>query len=402
MNDQSLSEHLQKPHLRPVQPIPVKKDGANFIALRDPQQLQAQTIVVPPNMMTILQEFRGEKSIDQIAQQFKADVNQLLALTQGLDQIGLLWGPTFERLESEALQRIHETGFFPSNASNSLGSNEAEIRETIKGYFDQTEDPELNMTTRGIVAPHLDYERGWPNYAAAYYNLQHQSKPDRVVVLGTNHFGIGDGVVFTDCGFQSPLGICPVDPKVTDSIIEKLGRPIVIDQLDFLAEHSIELHLPWIQSCFGNVPIVAALIPDPLHASIEEEEDENARVGTDEFLKVLSEALEQAGGSTLFVSSADLSHVGPEFGEPRAVDEQRRFDVERHDRDMMGKFLTGDLEQFLDAMNWNRNPTRWCSIGNMAALLQIMKPDQVELIDYRQAVDEKGQCLVSSAAMALA
>ncbi|MCZ6835310.1 MAG: AmmeMemoRadiSam system protein B, partial [Planctomycetota bacterium] len=330
----------------------------------------------------------------------KTDVSQLIALTQGLDQIGLLWGPTFERLEAKTLQRIKESGSFPTNASASLGTDETMVRETIKGYLDQTEDPELEMTVRGIVAPHLDYERGWPNYAAAYYNLQHQAKPDRVVILGTNHFGLGDGVVFTESGFQSPLGICPIDQPVADHVLKELGRPVIIDQLDFMAEHSIELHLPWIQYAYGNVPILAALIPDPLHSMIEDDE-ENELVTTEVFLNVLTGALEQAGGSTLFVSSADLSHVGPQFGEPRAVDEQRRFDVERHDRDMMGKFLTGDGEQFLEAMNWNRNPTRWCSIGNMAALLELIQPDQVELIDYRQAVDEQGRCMVTSAAMAM-
>jgi len=68
---------------------------------------------------------------------------------------------------------------------------------------------------------------------------------------------------------------------------------------------------------------------------------------------------------------------------------------------MMSKYLAGDAEEFLSAMRWNKNPTRWCSIGNMAALLQLVQPETIELIDYRQACDEKGQALVSSAAIAL-
>jgi hypothetical protein len=111
--------------------------------------------------------------------------------------------------------------------------------------------------------------------------------------------------------------------------------------------------------------------------------------------------LGKAGGRTFFVASSDLSHVGPQFGEPRPVDQQRKFDVERHDREMMSKFLSGDSEEFLAAMRWNKNPTRWCSVGNMSALLAIARPDDVELIDYRQACDEQGLAMVTSAAIAL-
>jgi hypothetical protein len=249
------------------------------------------------------------------------------------------------------------------------------------------------------VAPHLDYQRGWPNYAAAYHPWREASAPDRVVVLGTNHFGLGDGVVLSECGFESPLGRCPTDARVVQRLVDRFGRPVVIDQLDHVAEHSIELQLPWLQYCFGNVPIVAALIPDPLAPMIEEEGSH--RISLEPFVGGLRAALDEVGGSTLFIASSDLSHVGPQFGEPRPVDQQRRTDVERHDRDMMGKFLTGDAEEFLGAARWNHNPTRWCSLGNMAAILMLTHPKQVELIDYRQAVDEKGMALISSAAIAL-
>ena len=68
---------------------------------------------------------------------------------------------------------------------------------------------------------------------------------------------------------------------------------------------------------------------------------------------------------------------------------------------MMAKFMTGDSQEFLSAMRWNKNPTRWCSIGNMAAILDLVQPTSVELIDYRQAYDDKGMVMVTSAAMAL-
>lgn len=399
MTNTAIPEHVRKPHIRPIQPLPIQKDGNQYVALRDPMMLSRDTLVVPPTVLQALQAFQGQLTLEQLADQFSAPLQQVEALAQGLDRVGLLWGPTFEELETQCRKRISDAGAFPVMASGTLGKDEAECRNSIKNYLSETEDPELEGEIIGLIAPHLDYERGWPNFAAAYYALKDMPAPDRVVILGTNHYGIGDGVIGTEFGFQSPMGCCAADKTILDPLIAQLGRPYLVDQLDHMAEHSIQLQLPWIQYFFGNVPVVAALMPDPLSPKFDDESDE--RTNTEIFIKSLRETINSIGGRTLFVSSADLSHVGPQFGEPRPVDDQRKFDVERHDRDMLAKYLAGDPEEFLAAMRWNKNPTRWCSVGNMSALLQLVEPASLEMIDYRQACDEKGMTLVSSAAIVL-
>lgn len=398
MSLDSLPDHITKPHLRPVQPVPVKKDGKQFVALRDPTMLVKQTMVIPAHILPILQQFQGQNNLEEIAERISSDLDQLIELSKQLDKLGLLWGPTFEKLEAQLREKLETHGSFPATASLSMGNTESDCRTAIEDYLSQTEDPELEAPAKAIIAPHLDYQRGWPNYAAAYHCLRNLQPPDRVVILGTNHFGIGDGVVLSEYGFESPMGTNPSDTIVVGALLEELGQPLTIDQLDHIAEHSIQLHLPWVQYFFDDVPIVAALIPDPLTEMIEDDEQ---RIETPKFVSTLKEILEGVGGETLFIASSDLSHVGPQFGEPRTVDDQRRFDVERHDREMLSKFISGDCEEFLSAMKWNRNPTRWCSIGNMAAVLMLVDEPIVELIDYRQAFDEKGLALVTSAAMAL-
>ncbi len=398
MSLESLPEHIRRPHLRPVQPKPVVKEGKPFVALRDPSMLVRQTLVVPAQALPALQNFRGERSIAEISEQLNGNLDQFIELARRLDDVGLLWGPTFERLEQELKTRLHTEGAFPATASQSLGDTTEACRAAIDGYLDQTEEPDLPAGAIGIVAPHLDYQRGWPNYAAAYFGFRGMDTPDRVVILGTNHMGIGDGVVLSEYGFDSPMGCCPADTAVVEKLVQRLGSHLVIDQLDHLAEHSIQLQLPWLQYLFGCVPLVAALVPDPLTPPVK---DDGERVISTAFVQSLREVLDETGGDTLYVASSDLSHVGLQFGEPRPVDEQRRLDVERHDRDMLANFLTSDPEAFLAGFNWNKNPTRWCSIGNMSALVELVKPDMIELIDYRQAFDEKGFGLVSSAAIAL-
>jgi len=398
MPNQSLPDHIRIPHLRPIQPIMMHKDGKPLIALRDPSMLVNQTMVVSPQVMRVLQQFNGEHEVGVIAKGVGLPLAQLEALAAGLDKLGLLWGPTFDAYETQLKARLEKTGAIPAGASATLGSTREEARRQIDQWLAQTEDAGLGTAVAGVVAPHLDYQRGWPNYAAAYKALEGIERPDRVVILGTNHFGIGDGVVLTEYGFESPLGRSPADGTNIGQLMKRLGPGLTVDQLDHVAEHSIQLHVPWVQHLWGDVPIIAALVPDPMAAMLA---DDGKRVKADDFASALAEVLAGAGGRTFFIASADLSHVGPQFGEPRPVDQQRKNDVELHDREMMGKYLTADPEEFLGAMRWSSNPTRWCSVGNMLATLIAAQPEAIELIDYRQACDDQGLCMVSSAAMGL-
>ena len=433
-----LPDHILKPHGRPVQPIPMNKDGQQFVALRDPSMLVNQSMVIPPQAMNLIQFFQGEMTIDEIAEKFvpadkvpdetqrKSTIEKLRAdivgLAQNMDKFGLLWGPTFDDYEKQRMEKLEEAGAFPPQASMSLLSvaeqNDAEAlgkppedqakqlawaaehsRKVLKDWLADAEDPEFDITPIGLVVPHLDFLRGGEVYASAYRAWSGAQAPDRIVILGTNHFGIGDGVVSSKHGYDTALGRVKADTEVMNKLESKLGDRLFKDQLDLMAEHSIELHIPWIQELFGNdVPVIAALMPDPLVPMIE---DDGARVSGPEFVAALKDILAESGGTTYFISSADLSHVGPQFGEPKPVDDERRLEVETHDREMMTRYLSNDPAAFVEAMEWSKNPTRWCSVGNMTAIAELAAPGEIELLDYRQASDDSGAHMVSIASMAM-
>ena len=180
---------------------------------------------------------------------------------------------------------------------------------------------------------------------------------------------------------------------------ERLGPGFFADQLDHVPEHSIQLHLPWIQHLFGDVPVFGVLVPDPLIGMVS---DDGKRTSPEQFNTALKESLEALGGTTFYVASSDLSHVGPQFGEPAPVDDERKTEVEHHDRDMLSKFIEGDSQGFIEAMSWSKNPNRWCSIGNMAMFLDLTGPEgDIELLDYRQAVHDDGVAMVTASACAV-
>ena len=393
MNDSnpeaSQPEHVSRPRLRPVQVLPTQQNGKTILALRDPLQLAGQTMAIPPQALGMLQHFRGEKSISEIAEALKAPIEKVLELAVALDRLGLLEGPTAEALEDAKLQQLHDAGHFPPRATQGLGNSEI-AKAAIRGWFAETEDPELSGVPVAVLAPSLSYSQAWEVFAGAWHPVRSQSAPDRVVVLGPAHASIGNGVCGTQLGIATALGVCPVDQDLLQLLRQRMGDQYCQDELDHFAEHGLESQLPWIQEQHGNIPVTAAILPDRL---LDQEPEDG--VSSPAFISAMGEALSQLGGRTLLVVSTDLAHAGPQFGEPRAIDDNRRVDVEQRDRELLGKFLDGDADAFVEAVKWDKNALRWTGVHAMSAALQLTKmmhPEASwELVDYKQADTATGQ-----------
>jgi hypothetical protein len=348
-----------------------------------------------------MQSLQGEEELGELFSRIGAPAEaqpQLVELVKKLDELGFLWGPTSEALERAKLDAIRAKGafFLPDEARRPEVA--AELGKFMSQALAAAEDPEFGTPVVGIVAPHLDYARGGSNYAAAYKCLETgaRERPDRVVVLGTNHFGLGDGVVMTEFGFETPLGTLRPDAPVLERLRDAFGDKLFKDQIDFAGEHSVNLHLPWIQHLWGDVPVVAALVPDPTVAMIE---DDGARVSAKEFAGGLKTVLAQAGGRTVIVASADLSHVGPQFGDRSALDAARRREVEEADREVLREFIEGP-DRMIAHFARNGNAARWCSIGNMFVAATAVPHASREMVAYAQSAEPNGGAMVTSAALA--
>jgi AmmeMemoRadiSam system protein B len=394
-----LAEHLHRPHIRNFQPLGIQHEGKPIVLLRDPSMLCEQSMAVQPQVLPLILQFRGQETLDEIAARTKAPMQILRDIVSRMDELGLLWGPRFEELERLAKARVAEAGAFPATCTQALQKDGSSAGERLAEWMAQAEDPEIQGPVTGVVAPHMDYAMAWHNYAAAYRALDPDARPDRVIVLGTNHFGIGDGVVLSEFGFRTPLGEATPDRAALAFLEKSLNsKRIYTDQMDLLGEHSVQLQLPWVQHLYGDVPILAALIPDPLRPPIA---DDGERATTPEFVSALRTALGELGGRTLFVASSDLSHVGPQFGDQGPVNDVIARQIDQLDRERLALYCTGKAEAFRAPFAAQNNISRWCSLGNMEALLQLAQPRSVELIDYKQVRAPEGFSLVSCAALAV-
>lgn len=431
--------HHARPRLRPVRGFPYQAQTQDnkpltLLGLADARQISPKVVLVAPAAAEILPHMTGEHTLEQIAAKVGKGLTPkvLEGLVAQLDDAGLLHGPVFQQLLAKMHADFDASPILPPAGTAEFGdqlylqapeegASDERRREIVKAqykkFFDQwidaalkdAPDPSVTDLPKAIVAPHIDYPRGWINYAAAYGRLRVADRPDRVIILGTNHFGESTGVAACDKGWSTPLGDCDVDQDVARGLRARLGDKLFVHRYDHEHEHSIELQIPWIQHAFGadehgKFPhVFGALIHDPSVNSGESYDGQG--VGLQAFCDALREVIAGLPGRTLVVSSADLSHAGPAFGDQQTLagDEgpalEARTKVFNHDREMLELLVQKKPAELIAAMAWMQNPTRWCSLGNLAAAMMVTQPENVRLLNYSAAMDEGGNTMVSSVAM---
>lgn len=426
---------MQQPKLRSVRGFPAQAAGqdgkpVNVLGISDARQISQKIVFLLPAAQVILPLMDGSRTLDAIVSEVGRGLNRqiLEQIVAQLADAALIEGPEFEALYAKVKQDFDALPVLPPAASaqfaealaaQAIGENATEeqkiaegpgkVRELFDGWMNQAMQnaTPLENLPKGIIVPHVDYSRGWPNYASVYARLR-GLRPDRIVILGTNHFGVSTGVCGCDKGYESPLGTCEVDTALVTGLEMKLGSKLFENRYDHENEHSIELQIMWIQHVFGtdgsgNYPkVFGALVHDP-SVNNGESYDGNG-IGLQAFVDALKEVIATLPGKTLVISSADLSHAGPGFGDqqPLAGEEPpakaARERVVQHDREMLSLVAENKPHELVSSMAWQQNPTRWCSIGNIVATLLAVEPTKVNLLNYAAAIDPQGMTMVSSAA----
>ncbi len=171
--------------------------------------------------------------------------------------------------------------FYPSNSSVLANSADRMLQAA----------PAPEMQPKAIIAPHAGYQYSGEVAARAFNSLgNRKSAITRVVLFGPPHRKAVQGIAVPSYQiFGTPLG--PV--KVDREGIEKLkALPYVVqDDGPFENEHSLEVHLPFLQRVFENVEIIPALVG----ATTPEQAAEALRTVW-------------GGDETLILISSDLSH----------------------------------------------------------------------------------------------
>ena len=437
--------HQAHPRLRKLRTFPMPVQGPDgkqqvVMGLADAQQISGKVVATHPAVQHLLPLMDGSRSLDQIVGEVGRGltIEALQSLVAQLDDAALIHGPNFEALEakmradfdaSDTLPPASSAQFADALVMQKLGQDATDEQKAEQGpalmreIFDQWMDKALENADKptfdelpvAIVAPGNEYARSWINYAAVWGRLRVADRPDRVIILGTNHFGSGTGVVGCDKAYETPLGTCPLDAAFKAALDEKLGKEgaekLYAHRFDHEREHSIELQIPWIQHCLGAgedgsfVPVYGVLVHDPARNAGASYDGQG--LDLEAFVDALRGALGEVGGRSLVVASADLSHVGPAFGDPQALSgdspeaAEARNNVAKQDQELLKMLVEGKADELVSSLAWQQNPTRWASTGALVAAAKATSPARGEVLNYAASMDQQGSAMLTNAAVAL-
>lgn len=172
---------------------------------------------------------------------------------------------------------------------------------------------------KALIVPHAGFPYSGPIAASAYARLAPaRNTIRRVVLLGPAHRDWFEGLALPSVeAFRTPLGDIPIDRDAVTSL-RKLPQIAVRDDAH-KAEHSLEVHLPFLQRLLPEFSLVPLAVGD---ASAED----------------VAGALDAVWGGpeTVIVISSDLSHYH-QYESARQIDTATAAAIERLD----GDFLDG-------------------------------------------------------------
>jgi AmmeMemoRadiSam system protein B len=147
---------------------------------------------------------------------------------------------------------------------------------------------------KAVIAPHAGYAYSGPVAARAYARLRPLNGTiRRVVLLGPAHRVPFRGLALPGArAFRTPLGDVPIDTAA----VERIKHLPEVKELPeaHAGEHSLEVHLPFLQRVLDEFALVPIVVGDASPAAVA----------------AAIEAL-WGGPETLIVVSSDLSHYEP-------------------------------------------------------------------------------------------
>ncbi|MBF0588761.1 MAG: AmmeMemoRadiSam system protein B [Magnetococcales bacterium] len=146
----------------------------------------------------------------------------------------------------------------PAVAGMFYPGEEAALRQMVRGFLDEA--PSGAPEPRGMVAPHAGYVYSGYTAACAYNTLKEApaDQPRRIFLLGPSHRVPLKGMsVGNYSAYRTPLGDVPIDRAMTMELAGE--KDITLDPVSHTQEHSLEVHLPFLQEVvkhFTLVPLV--------------------------------------------------------------------------------------------------------------------------------------------------
>ena len=226
-----------------------------------------------------------------------------------------------------------------------------ELKSTIRDCFLHPFGPgkippeETNEDVLGVICPHAGYIYSGPIATNSFYHISSQ-KPELIIIIGPNHWGIGCNVAAMKEGqWQTPLGNVEVDTESAQNIHE-ISTMIELDFFSHTKDHSLEVQVPMLQEIYSHkfkiLPIILI--------------DQECKVA-----KEVGEAIAKIAKTkkTIIIGSSDFTHY-----------EENSF-AHRQDKLLIEPILDLDVDRFYRVLEEKRVSA--CGYGAIASTMVACK-----------------------------
>lgn len=417
-----MPQDADRPHLRQVEVQRVEKDGVGYFLIKDPRRMAKQAMMVRQEMAPFLARADGSRTVKEIIADGQAESSSNVRddavhdLFQQLDDLFLLEGEKYEAEVARRLKDYRSADFrMPALEGQAYPEDPDELLDLVEAFAPDisTEQEPSGKTVKAIVTPHIDYQRGGDTYAELWRRLAPDLEDiELAVVFGTDHFGSGPRLTLTSQSYATPWNILPTDKD----LVTKLARPLsqdaqvsdhpFADEANHISEHSIELASVWLNWAIGDnavkmLPVLCGSLGDYVL------EDGKLRGTSPADHPQIADAiglLQQVARHrrTVFIAAADLSHVGPSFGDEEESDDLIRREIEEHDEELMSAVIKGDKEQFLEIVRHEHDYSRVCGLAPIYMALWAAEATDGHWLGYQQCpADADNKSFVSIAGAVL-
>lgn len=407
---------LENPKIRPLEAFPVQIEGKEMVGLKDPVGICPDVVFVPKEAVFLLSLMDGSNSLRDIQAAYMRKYGTILfsekieGFIAQLDSCFLLENSHFAN-HLQNLRDEFKNGPVRKAAFAGTGyeADPKQLKAQMGGYFTGQDGPGLpedgsgKKEIKGIVAPHIDFNRGGTCYAHAYKALGESvgvSDNAKVYcILGTCHTPMQHPFAFTRKTFETPLGPAEVAKDLVADCAQRLSFDPFHDEFSHRTEHTIEFQVIFLQYLLGErnftiFPILCGSFHEMVQQGISPMEDPIYK----ESISILKQQCSQFGKICL-VASADLAHVGPLFGHQETVTPSLLAEVKTKDEEMLGHVAHLGGEEFYRFILSEGDRRNICGLPPVYALLHLIEAQEGELLHYQQWHDPQGKGAVTFASM---
>ena len=403
------------PRLIDVDVQVIHHEGSRVLFVANRNRLSDRGVCLPISMAAVLERLDGRRSFGDVqAEVLEAtghylELKVLEQIIHSLDGVFVLDTERYRERKHSIKKAFREaTVREPVCAGGVYANDPVELTKQLDAIYtlpDGAGKLPANVTPTGqlrcVLAPHIDYRRGRHSFGWSFKEIVQHSDATLFVIIGTSHYSL-HRFCLTAKDFRTPLGLAQTDQDFVQAMVDHYGPSCFDDEMAHQPEHSIELEVVLLQHAlagrrdFRIVPLLVGSFGD----MVDEDGQPTHQPDIARMIEAIQLAEKASGKRVCYIVSGDLAHIGPKFGDPWRVDDEKSRWCRDADESLLRALASAKESDLFQFIAQEKDERRVCGFPPLYVALSASKPSSGRRLCYDQFVDPKGSEIVSFAAMA--